>query len=218
MPMPCSAHAQIFLLRMSPDRGDVVTLEQRVQHIGRQLHDLGLVVGPDEAARLQAFHKKPEAAAIPGQYFYTIAPPVAEDVKRSVHRVQPHRLLDENRKTVHAVAEINGVAVQVHLQVVVEAEHGSLPRIWTSVVSSSMVAIASPSSSATPFDSRTCNASVSVGGSNVLDNVVDGGAAMTGTNADGVTVTGMDLCEPGRSMVTPSLLSSTCVRSRSSLR
>src|ERR1700741_565955 len=155
---PCSAHAQIFCPWMSTDRGDVIAIEQRVQHAGRQRHYIGLVVGPDKTACFKAFRHQPEATSIPTDKLDPVTTAVSEDIKRGVHRVQMHGLLDENREAVHAVAEIDRIAVQVHFQVFVEPEHGILPRIWISVVSSSMVAMALPISSSTPLASRTCSA------------------------------------------------------------
>ncbi|MDR5776627.1 MULTISPECIES: hypothetical protein, partial [unclassified Caballeronia] len=59
---------------------------------------------------------------------------------------------------VHAVAEVDRIAVQVDLQIIVEPEHGILPSIWTTVVSSSMVA--SAMSNSTPLGKRMCKATV----------------------------------------------------------
>lgn len=90
MPMARSADAEIFPLWMSPDRRDVIAIEQRVQQISCHRHDLGLVVRPDEVARLQSLYHQPEAATIPEENFDAVMTPIPEDVKRGVHRVQLH--------------------------------------------------------------------------------------------------------------------------------
>lgn len=129
MPGARSANAEIFPLCMSPDRRNVIAVEQRVQQVGCHRHDLGLIIRPDEVARLQSFNHQPETATVPEENLDAVTTPVPEDVKRGVHRVQLHRLLNEDRQAVHAVAEIDRVTVQVNLQIFVEPEHGNLPRI-----------------------------------------------------------------------------------------
>src|SRR5579864_458497 len=200
MPDARSAHAQIFPPWMAMDGGNVVAVEQRVQQIGCQGHDFGLVAGPDEVLCLKSLRHKPEPAAIPAEDLDAVATPVPEDVKRGVHWIEPHGLLDEDRETVHAVAEINRIAVEVNFEAYVEPEHGSLPSICTTVVNSSMLAL--PRSSSTPLDRRTCNESViSNAGAN------GNGAGTTGTKAPGgCSVTGC-LCEL---TISTGTLSMTC--------
>ena len=101
---------------MSADRSDVIAIEQRVQRRWRQCYDLGLPVGPDETACFKALRHQPETTTIPTDDLDPVTAAVSEDIKRGVHRVQMHGLLDENRQAVHAVAEIDGIAVQVDFQ------------------------------------------------------------------------------------------------------
>ena len=60
-------------------RGDVIAIEQRVQHVGCHRHDLSLVVWPDEVAALQSLYKKPETTAVPAKNLYSVTTSVSED-------------------------------------------------------------------------------------------------------------------------------------------
>src|SRR5690242_21307447 len=44
------------------------------------------------------FRSQPEAVPIPAEDLDSITTPIAEHVERSIHRVQSHRLFDENRQ------------------------------------------------------------------------------------------------------------------------
>src|ERR1700712_4961046 len=182
--MPCSTHASIMAFRMPLKSSNVGTFEKPVQQIDGQRHDFGFAVRPDKAIiGLESLEHEPETVVLPAQDLDAIASPVGKDVERGIHGIQAHRLFDENRQTVHSVPEIDRVAVQVHLQIFVEPEHGILPNIWTTVLSSSM--LAALRSSSTPFDSRTCSESVI--GAVVVNTSGNGGTddvETTGTNAE----------------------------------
>jgi hypothetical protein len=169
---------------MTLERSDVGTPEKPVQQLDGQCHDLAIVIRPDKAIiGLESLEHEPETVVLPAQDLDAIASPVGKDVERGIHGIQAHRLFDENRQTVHSVPEIDGIAVQVHLQIFVEPEHGILPNIWTTVLSSSM--LAALRSSSTPFDSRTCServigaVAVNTSGNGGTDDV-----ETTGTNAE----------------------------------
>jgi hypothetical protein len=170
--------------RMPLKSSNVGTFEKPVQQIDGQRHDFGFAVRPDEAIiGLESLEHEPETVVLPAQDLNAIASPVGKNVERGIHRIQAHRLFDENRQAIHAVTEIDRVAVQVNFQVFVEPEHGILPNIWTTVLSSSM--LAALRSSSTPFDSRTCServigaVAVNTSGNGCTDDV-----ETTGTNAE----------------------------------
>jgi hypothetical protein len=169
--------------RMSLKSSDISTIEKPVQQLDGQCHDFALAVRPHKAViGLESFEHQPETVVLPAQDLDAIASPVGKHVERGIHRIQMHRLLDENRQTVHAVPEIDGIAVQVNFQSFVEPEHGILPNIWTTVLSSSM--LAALRSSSTPFDSRTCSESVIDGAGDTGDDGSASGDDTTGTNAE----------------------------------
>src|ERR1700684_505659 len=202
--MLCSTHASIMAFRMPLKSSNVGTFEKPVQQIDGQRHDFGFAVRPDEAViGLESLEHEPETVVLPAQDLDAIASPVGKNVERGIHRIQAHRLFDENRQTVHSVPEIDGIAVQIHLQIFVEPEHGILPNIWTTVLSSSM--LAALRSSSTPFDSRTCSESV-IGAVavNTSGNGGTDGAETTGTNAEGDGADKRCLREPATSIDTSS--------------
>src|SRR5258708_29733226 len=138
-------------LRMPLKSSNVGTFEKPVQQIDGQRHGLGFAVRPDEAIiGLESLEHEPETGVLPAQDLDAIASPVSKNIERGIHRIQAHRLFDENRQAVHSVPEIDRIAVQVHLQIFVEPQHRILPNIWTPVLSSSI--LASLGSSSTPLD------------------------------------------------------------------
>jgi hypothetical protein len=61
------------------------------------------------------------------QHFFAITSLIPKDVHRLGERIQPEGLLDQDRQTVEADPEVDGLAMQVDLQSFIEAEHRSLP-------------------------------------------------------------------------------------------
>src|SRR5579859_295444 len=147
-PARCSAHPRVISLGMLLDHGQVDAVEQPVQLLGAE-RDCVASVRPDEAIGFESLEQQPEAVAAPAENLDSIAPAVAEDEQRRGHRVQAHRLFDQDRQSVDAHAEVDWIAMQINLQPFVEPEHGSLPSICTTAVSSSK--FAGPNSKETPF-------------------------------------------------------------------
>ncbi|MEX3605418.1 MAG: hypothetical protein VB142_01395 [Burkholderia sp.] len=81
----------------------------------------------------------------------TIGPTVAESVHHSPERVELHRLLDQHRQPVDALAEIDCIPMQVHLHFVVEAEHAVLSNEFIIAVSRSTSALVRKNSTLTPL-------------------------------------------------------------------
>src|SRR5258706_2445612 len=132
---------------------DVDALEQPVQLLHRQRrHHVGH--WPDEAVLLQSFEQQPEAVAVPAEDLHAVAPAVAEHVHARRERVQAEGLVHQQRQAVDVQPEVDRLAVQVHLQGFVEAEHRILPS--TSNSSTACRSSTPRTSTTTPLGSHAC--------------------------------------------------------------
>lgn len=118
------------------DHSQVDAVEQPVQLLDCECDGLGSR-RPGKAIGFKSLEEQPEAVAASAEYLDAIAAPVAEYEQSRSHRVQVHRLLNQDRQAVDTHAEVDRLAMQVHFQPFVEPEHGNLPSIWTIVSSSS---------------------------------------------------------------------------------
>ena len=99
--------------------------------------DHRLIRWPFESVFLQPLDHQPEARALPQQYLDAIAPPVAEYKQGRRKRIQPQRLLNEQRQSVDRLAPVHRLTVQIDFQRRVEAEHGRPANMGKSVRTSS---------------------------------------------------------------------------------
>src|ERR1700684_1045053 len=84
----------------------------------------------------------------------TDAPTITKYVHRCRKRIQSQCLFDQDRQAIDPGSEINRFAVQVHLQRVVEPEHGNL--LSSCRTGDRSFTVASQRLNSTPLGSRTC--------------------------------------------------------------
>ncbi len=90
---------------MSSNRGDIIAVKQRVQHVGRHCHDVSLVVRLDEVARFQSFNLD-EIASTPTKQKYVARKEITSECR-----------LHQRGKSIHATAHIGDARCQPHTRV-----------------------------------------------------------------------------------------------------
>ncbi len=86
-----------------------------------------LATGPGKPVCLESFHQEPEPGAIIKKKFHAVAFAIVEPEDGSREWVKLHRLLDQCHERVQSGAEVDRLAMQVHQQVMIEAEHQCAP-------------------------------------------------------------------------------------------
>ena len=88
------------------------------------------VLGPTEAALLQALGHHPQATAIPVKQLEQITPLVGEDEHRSTGRIGFKLLTDHRRKAVEAFAHVTGLSGQIHPKAARKTQHDPVALSW----------------------------------------------------------------------------------------
>lgn len=111
---------------MTDHRVDIDAVEYPVELLGRERHHRSLSAGPTEPVFRQFLQDHDKAGPIEEQQFHPVTPAIAEGKNRRRKRVKLHHLLHQDRKAVDTGTKVDGLAMQLDLEIIAQSEHGPM--------------------------------------------------------------------------------------------
>ncbi|MCY1669017.1 hypothetical protein OU993_26700 [Rhizobium sp. SL86] len=112
-----SASHLILPHRMAHHRVDVDAVENPMELLGRKRHHGRLPTGPSEPVFCQSLQHHHKTGSIEEQELHPVTATVAKGKDRWRKRIQLHILLDQDSKAVDPSPEVDGLAMQVDLEI-----------------------------------------------------------------------------------------------------